>query len=77
MLLFALYSTLLPRHKIQRGLYMNVDNQRLKEIQQLKKSYAKNRDKAESMYDMFKYQHMIEEIEKEEIEILERNDVIL
>ena len=77
MLLFTLNSTLLPRHKIQRGLYMNVDNQRLKEIQQLKKSYAKNRDKAESMYDMFKYQHMIEEIEKEEIEILERNDVIL
>ena len=56
---------------------MNIDNQRLKEIQQLKKGYARNRDKAESMYDMFKYQHMIEEIEKEEIEILERNDVII
>ena len=77
MLLFTLHSTLLPRHKIQRGLYMNVDNQRLKEIQQLKKDYARNRDKATSMYDMFKYQHMIEEIEKEEIEILKRCDVII
>ena len=56
---------------------MNMDNQRLKEIQQLKMSYAKNRDKAESMYDMFRYQHMIDEIEKEETEILERCDVII
>ena len=77
MLLFTLNSTLLPRHKIQRGLYMNMDNQRLKEIQQLKMSYAKNRDKAESMYDMFRYQHMIDEIEKEETEILKRCDVII
>ena len=56
---------------------MNMDNQRLKEIQQFKKGYARNRDKATSMFDMFKYQHMIEEIEKEEIEILNRNEVIL
>lgn len=54
---------------------MNIDNQRLLEIQQLKKGYAKNRDKAESMHEMFKYQHMIDEIEKEEIEILNRCDV--
>ena len=56
---------------------MNLDNERLKEIQQLKKGYAKNRDKAQSMHDMFKYQHMIDEIEKEETEILKRNDVII
>ena len=56
---------------------MNLDNQRLKEIQLLKKGYARNRDKAESMHDMFKYQHMIDEIEKEETEILKRNDVII
>lgn len=56
---------------------MNVDNQRLKEIQDLKRRYAKNRDNATSMYDMFKYQHMTDEIEKEEIEILNRNDVII
>lgn len=56
---------------------MNLDNQRLKEIQQLKKGYADNRDKAESMHDRFKYQHMIDEIEKEETEILKRNDVII
>ena len=56
---------------------MNLDNQRLKEIQLLKKGYARNRDKAESMYDMFRYQHMIDEIEKEETEILQRNDVII
>jgi len=56
---------------------MNLDNERLKEIQQLKKGYADNRDKAQSMHDMFKYQHMIDEIEKEETEILKRNDVII
>ena len=56
---------------------MNIDNQRLKEIQQLKKDYADNRDKAQSMYDMFKYQHMIDEIEKEEKSILKRCDVII
>lgn len=56
---------------------MNLDNQRLREIQQLKKDYAENRDNSKTMFDMFKYQHMIDEIEKEEIEILKRNDVII
>lgn len=53
---------------------MNMDNERLREIQQLKKGYARNRDNATSMYEMFKYQHMIDEIEKEENDILKRGD---
>lgn len=56
---------------------MNLDNQRLKEIQKLKTEYSKMIKKADNLYDMFKYQHKIDELEKEETEILRRCDVII
>lgn len=54
---------------------MNVDNQRLTEIQELKQAYNQLIKKSETMYDMFKYQSKIEELEAEELEILARFDV--
>ena len=54
-----------------------MDNARLREIQQLKIGYKNKMSEAESMYDMFKFQHKIEELENEEIEILKRFDVIV
>ena len=54
-----------------------MDNTRLREIQQLKIGYKSKMREAESMYDMFKFQHKIEELENEEIEILKRFDVIV
>ena len=56
---------------------MNMDNTRLREIQQLKIGYRHKMSEAETMYDMFKFQHKIDELEKEEIEILNRFDVII
>ena len=56
---------------------MNQDNQRLKEIQQLKIGYKNKMLEAETMYDAFKYQDKYIELETEEQEILKRNDVII
>ena len=56
---------------------MNMDNQRLVEIQQLKTGYKHKMAEAESMFEMFRYQSKIDELEVEEIEILKRCDVIL
>lgn len=54
---------------------MNVDNQRLEEIQRLKNGYNKLIGLSETMFDMFKYQSKIDELENEELEILARFDV--
>lgn len=56
---------------------MNSDNQRLKEIQQLKQGYANERNNAKSMHEMFKFQDKIDKLELEEKEILKRKDVII
>ena len=56
---------------------MNSDNQRLKEIQQLKQGYASKRNNAKSMHEMFKFQDKIDKLEIEEKDILKRCDVII
>lgn len=56
---------------------MNLDNQRLKEIQQLKHGYAMERNNAKSMHEMFKFQDKIDKLEIEEKEILQRYDVVI
>ena len=49
---------------------MNMDNQRLKEIQLFKNAYGNELVKAESIEDCLIIQSKIDELEKEEIEIL-------
>lgn len=56
---------------------MNMDNQRLKEIQILKKGYEKKMLDAPTMTEAFEFQDKWNELEKEEIEILNRCDVII
>ena len=51
---------------------MNQDNQRLREIQQFKSAYALEMDKSETLTDCLRIQKHIDELEKEEREILER-----
>lgn len=55
---------------------MNQDNQRLKEIQELKIGYKNKMLEAETMTDAFEYEKKFNELEKEEIEILKRCDAI-
>lgn len=54
---------------------MNQDNQRLREIQQFKSAYALEMDKSETITDCLRIQGYIEDLEKEEKEILERGGV--
>ena len=56
---------------------MNQDNTRLREIQEFKNIYYKEMDKTESITDCLRIQGYIEELEKEEREILERGGVHL
>ena len=56
---------------------MNLDNRRLKEIQREKILFQNMLDKSESISDCLTYQGKIEILEKEEKEILTRNDVII
>lgn len=56
---------------------MNFDNQRLKDIQLFKKIYYKEFEKAETVSDCVNIRAHIDELEKEEKEILERFDVKL
>ena len=51
---------------------MNIDNQRLKEIQLLKHGYRCKIEEAETMHDMFHYMDKINELTLEEEQILER-----
>ena len=55
---------------------MNLDNRRLREIQQEKTVWANLLDNAESINDCLTYQGKLDILEKEEKEILERCDVI-
>ncbi len=56
---------------------MNLDNQRLREIQQFKNAYYKELDKSETVTDCLRIQGYINNLEKEEREILERGGVEL
>lgn len=54
---------------------MNMDNQRLKDIQIFKKIYYRELDKANTISDCLTIQAHIDELETEEKEILSRCDV--
>ena len=56
---------------------MNKDNTRLREIQQFKSAYYHEMDKSESITDCLRIQTYIEELEREEKEILARGGVNL
>lgn len=56
---------------------MNMDNRRLTEIQQYKNAYTRLMDKSETFHEIEEYNRKIQELEKEEKEILERCDVII
>ena len=56
---------------------MNIDNQRLKDIQSFKGFYGKKMRKADTIEEALEYENRIKELENEELEILERNGVKL
>ena len=56
---------------------MNVDNNRLKDIQVFKAAYYKELEKADTISDCLMLEHKINELEAEELEILKRFDVIV
>ncbi len=56
---------------------MNMNNQRLREIQQLKAGYKQKMIDAPTMTEAFEYQDKYIELENEEKEILKMYDVIL
>ena len=51
---------------------MNLDNQRLREIQQLKHGYRCKLEEADNMHDMFHYMDQIDALTVEEEDILRR-----
>ena len=53
-----------------------MDNQRLREIQNEKRAYAQLLNDADSISDCITYQSRIDELEKEELDILKRCDVL-
>ena len=56
---------------------MNIDNQRLQDIKELKNAYNVLLDKSDTMEDCIHYQGKLDELEKEEKQILKRFDVII
>ena len=56
---------------------MNLQNRRLREIQKEKTFFKQLLDNSESISDCLTYQGKLELLNKEEAEILERNDVII
>ena len=56
---------------------LNADNTRLRDIQLMKNICRNKIEASNSMYEMFKYQHLIDELEVEEVDILARCDVSL
>ena len=56
---------------------MNLENRRLREIQKEKQFFKTMLDNSESISDCLTYQGKLELLDKEEAEILERNDVII
>lgn len=68
---------MLSSFKYERGVSMNFDNRRLREIQLELKIYMRLCETSDCMYDIFKYQEKINKLETEEREILKRCDVII
>lgn len=68
---------MLFRHGTIGELLMNQDNQRLKDIQALKKGYESKMLEAPTMTEAFEYQDKWKELDSEEKEILKRFDVII
>ena len=56
---------------------MNLENRRLREIQKEKQFFKTMLDNSESISDCLTYQGKLDLLDKEEAEILERNDVII
>lgn len=56
---------------------MNLENRRLREIQKEKTFFKQLLDNSESISDCLTYQGKLDLLDKEEAEILERNDVII
>ena len=56
---------------------MNLQNRRLREIQREKQFFKTMLDNSESISDCLTYQGKLDLLDKEEAEILERNDVII
>ena len=56
---------------------MNKDNQRLRDIQIIKKGYEQKMIDAPTMTEAFEYQEKWKKLEVEEKEILKRSDVII
>ena len=56
---------------------MNLENRRLREIQKEKQFFRNMLDNSESISDCLTYQGKLDLLDKEEAEILERNDVII
>ena len=56
---------------------MNQDNQRLKEIKEMLSAYYNELKKTDSISESLQIQAHIDALEKEEKQILERNDVII
>ena len=56
---------------------MNQNNQRLKEIQILKKGYERKMLEAPTMTEAFEYQEKWIQLETEEKNILKRDDIII
>ena len=66
---------MLSGYRKGKGFFMNMDNRRLKEIQQEKLVWQDQLDKAKTKSDYLAFQGKIEILEKEEKEILKRCDV--
>ena len=54
---------------------MNLDNNRLRDIQVLKRGYIRMMEEADNMHDMFVFMAKIDELSDEEKQILDRCDV--
>lgn len=68
---------MLPGQFKRRGVFMNADNERLREIQISKLFYKIQMKKAENTEDCMMIKEKIDELETEEIDILQRFDVIV
>ena len=58
-------------------IFLNLDNRRLREIQNEKKAYQHLLDESDTISDCLIYQGKIEALSREEKDILERYDVIV
>lgn len=75
MLLLTKKQRMLFRHRQSGEVLMNLDNRRLREIQNELKAYRKLLDETDTMSDRLIYKGKIESLEREEKQILKRNNV--